>query len=813
MQRKRARTAFNLGLLITVASGLVVLGTFLLQTLSGENYYVWITAVGIAGGIITMVLARRGNTLAAALALVTALFVIAFLYVVTFETITTMLTIIMIILSLGIVTQIFPSEKVRRAIIVIVLIGVSLIILDQLWPVTRTSPPPQTQNIIVISGVIIILLLTFIVIRQFPSYSLRSKLIGATLAVALIAVAVVAFGVNIFTTQAITNQVGANLNTLTGSQALAIGEFLARKINTLEALSTNQIIIQGAQEKNASYADSDDPPSRQIAIATGQWADTTEEDEIVKSILENDIAADLNRFQTLFPDNVQLLVTDKYGAQIAATQRTRDYFKGDESWWADTYARGFGSTYIGEPTYDSRSRAYSIIMAIPIHGTTEDGSGEIIGVLQTIVSLDALGDILLNSRFGETGLIEIFLEGDRHLVVDEQGEISIKNSTLNPEAVEFVKNSDESFIVTKFEGTSHFLSSAFMNTLAHEPVVDRLKWAILATQHADEILEPVSQQQRINTILGIIVVVFAGVVAAYVGARISKPITNLTNIAEEVAAGNLDIQAPIETQDEIGILAASFNDMTAQLRDSITTLEQRVNNRTQALATTVIVGQKLSTILDEDELVTAVAQQVRDSFNYYQAQIYLLTEDKQTLVMASGTGEAGRQMMAQGHTLQVGAGMVGAAAQYNIIELAPDVSQEENWLPNPLLPDTKAEIAVPIAIGDEVLGVLDVQHHVVNRLQIEDAELLQSVSSQVAVALRNARLYQETEQQARSEALLRSINQKITSTTDMETAMKVAIRELGEALGTRQTSIRLGHHEAQNDAPPTTNGNNGKSNA
>jgi sigma-B regulation protein RsbU (phosphoserine phosphatase) len=152
-------------------------------------------------------------------------------------------------------------------------------------------------------------------------------------------------------------------------------------------------------------------------------------------------------------------------------------------------------------------------------------------------------------------------------------------------------------------------------------------------------------------------------------------------------------------------------------------------------------------------------------------------------------------MLAEEHTLPVGTGLVGRAAEINRVILVSDITQDESWLSNPLLPETQSETAVPIAIGANVLGVLDVQHNILNGLQKEDADLLQSVANQIAVALRNARLYQQTQQQARNEALLRNINQKISSTTDMETAMKVAIRELGDALGTPQTIVRLGNYQ------------------
>jgi len=114
----------------------------------------------------------------------------------------------------------------------------------------------------------------------------------------------------------------------------------------------------------------------------------------------------------------------------------------------------------------------------------------------------------------------------------------------------------------------------------------------------------------------------------------------------------------------------------------------------------------------------------------------------------------------------------------------------DNWQANPLLPDTRAEVAIPIAIGENVLGVLDVQDNHTGGLGEEDVSLLQAIANQVAVALQNAQAYQRTQQQVTREALIANINQQIQSTTEVEDALQIAVRELGRALGTK-TSIHL----------------------
>lgn len=256
------------------------------------------------------------------------------------------------------------------------------------------------------------------------------------------------------------------------------------------------------------------------------------------------------------------------------------------------------------------------------------------------------------------------------------------------------------------------------------------------------------------------------------------------------------IQSLNEALDRAKASEREAAEANTQLQLLNTDLEDRVAARTQALVTSAEIGRDISTILNQDYLVREVTEKIRAAFNYYQVHLYLLDESGETLELASGSGHAGAELVARHHTVPVQQGLVGRAVRENSAILAPNVYDIEFWLPNPLLPDTRSEVTVPISLGNHVLGVLDIQQNVTNGLGQNDADLLLSISGQVAVALQNSRLLAEAQTRAGQEALLNQIGQQIQGTTSIEEAAQVAIREIGRATNAPQVRIRLGKEVA-----------------
>jgi GAF domain-containing protein len=259
----------------------------------------------------------------------------------------------------------------------------------------------------------------------------------------------------------------------------------------------------------------------------------------------------------------------------------------------------------------------------------------------------------------------------------------------------------------------------------------------------------------------------------------------------QASVGKSDAQAPklnVTSADSIGEIQKTFNLLTNVVIKRTRELEASAS----ALEAASTISQRLSTIHDIRQLVLETAQQLQQTFNYYHVNIYLYDPEKEFLVLTGGTGEAGKILLSQGHKIPRGKGLVGRASEKGIAVLISDTSKDNNWLPNPLLPETKSEIAAPIIFGDEVLGALDVQQNLIYGLTNNDIDLLRSVSSQLAVAIRNARLYESIEKRAENERVINLIMDQVQSTSSIENAVQVVTSELEKILNVTCSFIKSG---------------------
>ncbi len=683
----------------------------------------------------------------------------------------------------------WPRRLVIPSMIGLTSLGTVLLLADQYWPVPRQPAPPFLQPVFIIAAGIMIVGVLALILRQFPDYSLRAKLIITLLTVTLIPITILSVLNNRYIREELINDASQILSTAASQTAITLDDFFNNGLGQIRSEAT----IMGSAYDWAYY--------RRLPV----------EDRSSLGILGETKAIDLLKtYRDKDPLNIVSYALLDMDGQMMFEYPPRD---GDPDESQRSYYESVvdnGRPYVSPVEFSAEDgNAYFYFSALVV-----DDAAVPFGILRGQYKASVLQTLIARS----TGFVRgqsfavLFDENNLHLahgtapstiykladmlpasqIVALQAERRLPDvpivelSTNLPELAASLNDSAETPIFTATDfATGSQLNQVAVAAMSEQP------WRIAFFQPQEVFLEPVRIQQRRTIIL--VLIISAGVVgvALTAAAFLTRPISALEAIAAKVAEGDFSVQAPVVSQDEVGSLAKTFNFMTARIHDLIGSLEDRVAARTRALEISGDVSRSLSTILDPQELVTAVVQQVQQAFNYYHAHIYLLDEARENLVMVGGTGKAGQTMLARQHQIPLGKGLVGRAGRTNDVVLVPDVTQADGWLPNPLLPDTKAEIAVPIASGEHIFGVLDVQHNVVDGLSEADASLLQSVANQAAVALQNARLYAQTQQAAQREAEINAIGQKIQGTTTVEEALQTAVRELGRVLQAEQTSVRL----------------------
>ena len=170
--------------------------------------------------------------------------------------------------------------------------------------------------------------------------------------------------------------------------------------------------------------------------------------------------------------------------------------------------------------------------------------------------------------------------------------------------------------------------------------------------------------------------------------------------------------------------------------------DELVRVRTRELALAVQVGNEIARLRDVQELLQKTVDAVRTNFGLYHAQIYLADAAGRTLSLQAGTGVVGRELVEQSHRLPIGPGSInGTAAARREPVIVADTRQSPLFRPNPLLPETRSELAIPLIVSERVLGVLNLQSSEVGGLSESAVASFQLLGGQIAIAIENANLF------------------------------------------------------------------------
>ena len=208
-------------------------------------------------------------------------------------------------------------------------------------------------------------------------------------------------------------------------------------------------------------------------------------------------------------------------------------------------------------------------------------------------------------------------------------------------------------------------------------------------------------------------------------------------------------------------------------------LYAEAQRRSAQLQIAAEIARDASGTLDLNELLRKAINLVRERFGFYHASVFLLDESGQYAYVKESTGEAGAQLKARRHRLAVGsASVIGQTLASGAPVVVNDVSQSEIHHYNPLLPDTQAEMGLPLKVGNELIGALDIQAMYTHAFSEEDAAVLQILADQLAIAVVNARLFAEAQEHLVQHRYLHQITAAAASATTVEEAIRNVVESL-----------------------------------
>lgn len=665
------------------------------------------------------------------------------------------LGIIIFIVSSALAVSISPKKEINQNIFIGFLVGVLVFLIDFISPGLRLEIVPEVQQISLIFAVILLIIFLFLFIRQYQRLNLMTKFAIPFVLISLVAIGVLA-GYNYFISQDILREI-TNQNIIQAAK------------ETQDALDAYLLGLKSSLVVQANQPTWLDYLKLNAGIRNGSG-----EEFRAKALLRGLILSDFVISYDLLDPGGGLLLSSETSSDVLS-KRQKNLGLPEQVASFIKVAVATREPQISSPLFHDQAIQPGFYVVAPIYN-----GEEVFGVLTAYYNFQAIQElmesyinrggpesfpVLIDSHFMRLANGRNLEASGKFLAWPAENEIQIWQASMQmpdtdleqittdyPEFVAGLRNMEEQ----PFFRTREFGMGAEMNSAA---VVqsNQAGWYVVYLQPERIFLEPLERQLRFNALIAVLVAGFTSLGAAGIARLVTQPISGLTEAAQKVAGGKLSgVHVSVSTRDEIGTLANAFNSMTTQLRQTLETLEQRVGERTNDLAqlsqqaqfrarqleTVAEITRVITSIRDIDQLLPLVVQIISERFRYYHVGIFLLDTHKEYAVLRASSSEGGKLLLLNGHRLKVGqVGIVGNVAETGQARVALDVSKDPAFIDNPNLPDTQSEACLPLKVGGDIIGVLDVQSTQPSAFSSEDVFLLSTLADQVALAIENARLF------------------------------------------------------------------------
>ena len=711
-----------------------------------------ITAAFIIASLSSLALVWQARPEAGTLVQLGALAIYAILLTLQFEDFARSVLVVVALAAVVTATTVLPAGMLNRLVPAALVVTVVSILLDVVWPATRFSLNPQLRLFVQVVAVVVGVALVLILVRQFQHLPLRIKLLVLFLAVALGPLGVITALSNQQAETLLTDNAVSVLQSSSGQLRSEIGAFISRHEELLRS-GTQPLLV-------ASY----------LRLPAQQRLDNA-----LNQVINNQLAELHARTE---PEFSSIALFDASGSvtnvfRLAGTPPRQGLEVGRNlsraNYLAALDGKPSGTFYLSPIIYTTNPPDATFYFAMPI---TDLVSGQRLGTLVVQYDAAVLEELLIDTfpeSAAATGIYPMLIDS-RNLVLASLGPGGQTNRVLTGEegltAAEISGLRRDGLIplgpvedillpaprlterlAVPGQATAFQAEQPISNTpvlVFTELIGKQSGWRVLTVQPQSAILAPIAQQRDINVAVGaVLALVVTGLTLGLVP-YLASGLVRLSQTASEVASGRYDVQVDVETEDEIGTLAESFNLMTQQLRQSFSLLEQRVDERTQQLFKVANLARTLGQYRNPQTLMSEAVEAITQNFGLYYSGIFLLNETGEYAVLRAGSGDAGRAMLSERHQLDAGGrSMIGQAVATGQPRIAFDVEEERVRFRNPHLPLTRTELALPLQVSDRIIGALTVQSTQPRAFDDADIATFQGLADQLAIAITNAQLFAE----------------------------------------------------------------------
>jgi GAF domain-containing protein/HAMP domain-containing protein len=672
--------------------------------------------------------------------------------------------------------QVLGEKDITALLILSIMAAVAANLGDILQPATQLPVTDIDILTPIVVGLAVVLAISAIfIIRNFQSFSMSTKLILAFLGVALIPLTVLAVLSEQNASQNLTSAANQRLSASALAVKFKLEDFIDSNLDTVR----NQALL----------------PDFIDLLTPGSEISNTRARNILFNLNSRDLKF-ITSYGLLNRDGIN--VVDTAGGKTGGDESEQDYFRSPLI---------TGEPYVGPVTFTGR--VDELRPTNPALGTTPSEAlfarfdyepemifsapvrnleGQILGVLRVRYRAQVLQQLIDETTgiAGEGSYAALFDEnnllladGKNPQTADETNyklvDLPLDTSRLTalwsakriPDVLlvdlstdlpDLAANLDNSAQEPFFEAID--VGDERVNQVAAQMLdkYETLPWRIAFFQPQSSFLQVVDDQRQTNLRVAIFISGLVAAAAVGVAHLLARPTVRLTEVVRRIAAGAREERALVESNDETGQLAAAFNEMNDQLNAFIYSLEDQVRERTADLTLSMEVGQRAASIRTLDELLPTITEYIRQQFDLYYTQVYFVDDLGQRVVLRAGTGEVGQQLLARRHSLPVGVGsIVGRVAAEAHPIVVSDTENSDIHLPNPLLPATRSEMAIPLIVEGRVIGVLDMQADQVDTFTEQNLTVFEAMATQLAIAIDGAQQWTvaQAAQQRAEEAVRR----------------------------------------------------------